>query len=67
MGDGGHIPLFGFCLRRGALELSAYLHLEGGTLERRELQKGKIKGKTIVKGTSKEKVKAKAQGKRSKG
>jgi hypothetical protein len=54
-------------LRRGALKLSAHLSLEGGTLERRELQQGQSKGNARVEGTSKGKVKAKAQRKRSKG
>jgi hypothetical protein len=35
--------------------------LEGGTLERRELQQGQGKGKQGFKGTSKGKVKAKAR------
>jgi hypothetical protein len=65
-GKGGHIPLFVFFLRRGTLELSAHLHLEGGTLERRALQQEKRKGKERVKATSKGKVKEKAQRKRSK-
>jgi hypothetical protein len=51
-------------LRRGALKLSVHLSLEGGTLERRELQQGQRKGKARVKGTSKGKVKARAKGTR---
>jgi hypothetical protein len=61
-GKGGKIPFFGFFVRRGTLELSAHLHLEGGTLERRVIQQGKSKGKERVKSTRKGKVKAKEQG-----
>jgi hypothetical protein len=50
-----------FCLRRGALELSAHHHLEGGTLERREQDKGKAKARQGFKGTSKGKVKARGK------
>jgi hypothetical protein len=50
-------------LEEGAhLSIGAHHHLEGGTLERRELlqRQGKVKG------TSKGKVKAKAKGRESK-
>jgi hypothetical protein len=62
MGDGGHIPLLSFCLRKGTLKLSAHLSLEGGTLERRVQDQGQGKAREGFKGTSKVKGKARGQG-----
>jgi hypothetical protein len=56
-GKEGHTHLWSFFLRRGALKLSAHLSLEGGTLERRELQQGKSKGKQGLKAQAKERSK----------
>jgi hypothetical protein len=72
MGDGGHMeregaPFVSFCLSRGTLELRAHHHLEGGTLERRELLQGKRKGKQGSKASSKRQGQRKGKGKRLKG